>query len=84
MSEFFHYASYAVAAGVLGLLFALRKRRSNLPYPPGPKGLPLIGNVQDLPSERQWLTYTHWSRQYSTSDLQLHAVPDSISFKSLT
>ncbi|KAJ7283455.1 cytochrome P450 [Mycena rebaudengoi] len=29
--------------------------------PPGPKGLPLIGNVLDMPSEREWETFSKWS-----------------------
>jgi hypothetical protein len=30
-----------------------------LPLPPGPKGLPLVGNVNDLPQPRS-LEYKHW------------------------
>lgn len=35
------------------------RRGSRLPLPPGPKGLPLVGNVKDLPphGEREYL---HW------------------------
>jgi hypothetical protein len=50
------------------LLFAIyvllrRKRRHPFPFPPGPKGLPLIGNLRDLPSKYQWLTYEKWGRE---------------------
>jgi hypothetical protein len=59
------YVAYAVVAVVLSLL--LRKKRSSpkLPYPPGPKGLPLIGNILDIPSTRPWLTYAKWAQQLS-------------------
>jgi hypothetical protein len=31
---------------------------------PGPRGVPLIGNVFQNPKEREWLQYTTWSKQY--------------------
>ena len=32
--------------------------------PPGPKGLPLVGNLLDVPERFQWKTYDEWSRKY--------------------
>ncbi|KAJ7162570.1 cytochrome P450 [Mycena crocata] len=32
-----------------------------VPLPPGPKGLPLVGNVFDMPSSREWLTFSNWA-----------------------
>ncbi|KAJ6539005.1 cytochrome P450 [Mycena capillaripes] len=29
--------------------------------PPGPKGLPLVGAVLDMPSEREWITFAKWA-----------------------
>ncbi|KAH7884748.1 cytochrome P450 [Phlebopus sp. FC_14] len=53
---------------VLCLIFILewRKRaaRNGLPLPPGPKGLPLVGNVFDLDIARPWLSYEGWGKQY--------------------
>lgn len=39
-----------------------RSRRSRLP--PGPKGVPILGNIFDMPKGHEWLTYMKWSREY--------------------
>ncbi|KAF9468823.1 cytochrome P450 [Collybia nuda] len=50
------------------LLFLLKGlvQRWNQPasLPPGPKGLPFVGNILDMPSEREWLTFAHWGEQW--------------------
>lgn len=50
------------------------KNKARHKYPPGPKGLPLLGNVLDLPSNYQWIAYAEWSRKLGAlnlSELQL-------------
>jgi hypothetical protein len=45
--------------------YALRYLRPmRLPYPPGPKRVPIIGNLLDMPSHEEWVTYKNWSDQY--------------------
>lgn len=39
-------------------------RSRGLPYPPGPKRIPIIGNLIDIPSQEEWVTYKKWSVQY--------------------
>jgi hypothetical protein len=41
-----------------------RQRRRGLPYPPGPRPLPLVGNLLDIPKEFSWLSYTHLSKKH--------------------
>jgi hypothetical protein len=41
-------ASLVIVASLLLLVYR-RRRNSRLPYPPGPKGYPLVGNVFDVP-----------------------------------
>ncbi|KAG2158980.1 cytochrome P450 [Suillus bovinus] len=38
--------------------------KKNPPYPPGPPGWPLIGNVLDMPNIKPWLTFTEWGKKY--------------------
>ncbi|KAF8880642.1 cytochrome P450 [Infundibulicybe gibba] len=41
-----------------------RVNRNRLPYPPGPKGFPLIGSLLDIPREGQWNVYNKWAQTY--------------------
>ena len=40
---------YPLLVSVLVLVIARTRKKSTLPYPPGPKGYPILGNVLDLP-----------------------------------
>ncbi|KAG7451628.1 cytochrome P450 [Guyanagaster necrorhizus] len=44
------------------LLNATQTRRTL--FPPGPKELPLIGNLLDMPTEKEWLTFSKWGEIY--------------------
>lgn len=39
---------YPLLLSVFIFIFVRRQKRSTLPYPPGPKGYPILGNVLDL------------------------------------
>ncbi|KIJ42237.1 hypothetical protein M422DRAFT_171280 [Sphaerobolus stellatus SS14] len=45
-------------------LYSLRKWIRKQYLPPGPKGWPIIGNVLDLPKEKEWLKFTQWKETY--------------------
>ncbi|KAG7451809.1 cytochrome P450 [Guyanagaster necrorhizus] len=52
---------------LVGLIFVwdlFRRTRHNAPFPPGPRGLPLIGNLLDMPSEKEWLSFAKWGEKY--------------------
>ncbi|EKM56473.1 uncharacterized protein PHACADRAFT_253615, partial [Phanerochaete carnosa HHB-10118-sp] len=62
------YTDAAVA--ILAILLALflkasvTRYKQRARYPPGPKGLPIIGNVLEMPKTHEWLTFASWSEQY--------------------
>lgn len=48
---------------------AVQKYRASgiqLPYPPGPKPIFLIGNILDLPRGKFWETYQAWGKLYNS------------------
>jgi len=57
----------------LAALFAIHdyKKQRGHSYPPGPRPLPLIGNLFDIPKEFSWLSYVQLSKKYGDV-LSLH------------
>ncbi|KAG2156217.1 cytochrome P450 [Suillus clintonianus] len=53
-------------AGVGGMYLVKRvfSKKNPAPYPPGPPGRPLIGNLLDMPQVKTWLTFTEWGKKH--------------------
>jgi hypothetical protein len=60
-----------VLVGISGIVTVLAyrklKAKGRLPLPPGPPGLPIVGNIFDIPEEDFWWKYKEWSDQYGPS-----------------
>ncbi|KDR69244.1 hypothetical protein GALMADRAFT_145643 [Galerina marginata CBS 339.88] len=63
-------ATLGVAAAML--IYARSRKRSTLPYPPGPKRLPVLGNLLDIPTSFEWETYARWGKEYDSDILHLN------------
>lgn len=63
-----NYLVVAIVTALLWLRFrsalSSRRRRHGLPYPPGPKPKPVIGNALDIPTTYQWLKAAEWKKDY--------------------
>jgi len=56
---------YFFGVALLALVYSLWRRRTpGLPLPPGPRGLPVLGNALQIPKERPWLVYAEWAKTY--------------------
>ena len=57
-------AAAATTAAFLWYSYTKYLRSSGLPHPPGPKGLPFIGNLNDMPRELEWEQAVEWGKTY--------------------
>ena len=56
-------AVVVVAVGIALAVLQRRRAPSRPPYPPGPKGYPVIGNVLDSPKNPIWEGFTAMAKE---------------------
>lgn len=66
--------------GILILALVRKWRKPALPFPPGPEGYPILGNVLDLPmSVHIWENFSSLSNRYGTlSSHSIHGDSDVV------
>lgn len=64
MLELLIFFAFVLLLSVCIRVWKQRRLRGGLPLPPGPEGLPILGNVLDLDVSAPWLSYTDWAKKY--------------------
>lgn len=67
-----------IATSVILVAIYLSRRRNRYPYPPGPRGLPILGNILDIPEQRQWITYAKWGREAGSPIIRLNVLGTTV------
>lgn len=66
-----------LACVLLGGLIVVAHRRRRSSRPPGPPGLPIIGNILDVLGPDLWETSQEWEKEHGVFDSSLSANADN-------
>ncbi|CAL1715497.1 unnamed protein product [Somion occarium] len=67
-----------VSALLFRWLYVRKSSHNGLPHPPGPPGLPLVGNLNDVPTDEPHVRYAEWSGQYNSDIIRLNVMGTNI------
>ncbi|KAF8904754.1 cytochrome P450 [Gymnopilus junonius] len=69
-----------LAVLLIAVLIFQGRRKNALPYPPGPKALPIIGNLTDMAAKSLWHPATRWAKQFGMFCVLSHVFGQGIVF----
>ncbi|KAI0651132.1 O-methylsterigmatocystin oxidoreductase [Trametes meyenii] len=72
-----HFTQDVLVVCLVIVLFKIVRDKRRRPLPPGPPGLPLIGNALDIPQDQAWLSYRDLWKRYGDV-VALHAFGKTI------
>ncbi|KAJ6611711.1 cytochrome P450 [Mycena sp. CBHHK59/15] len=55
---------WLLIAGILYCFWRHALRKQRLPLPPGPRGLPFVGNILDIPPDERWLVFAELGNKW--------------------
>ena len=58
------YAALAFLLIILGIVRAVTTLRVRMKMPPGPSGIPLLGNMLQVPRSMPWFKFSEWKGKY--------------------
>lgn len=66
MTTFIAWLDLCLAGVGLYFVKKILWKGNTTPFPPGPKPLPILGNMLDMPSVKPWLVFSDWSNKFGT------------------
>ena len=64
-SSYLSYVPWLICA--VPVVFAVVVSRPKGKLPPGPKPLPFLGNIFDVPANAAWKVFQQWGKQYGAN-----------------
>ncbi|KAL1686763.1 cytochrome P450, partial [Schizophyllum commune] len=69
---------FGLAGLVVCLLVRVVRRKQSLPLPPGPPGIPFVGNILLMSPNKGWVDFEHWSKTYDSDLISLTGLGQQI------
>ncbi|GJE96472.1 cytochrome P450 [Phanerochaete sordida] len=70
--------SLGVSCACLVLVFIARRSRRRRHLPPGPNGLPTVGNLFNFPTDYSWFQFAAWAQEYESDILHFEVLGQHI------
>ncbi|KAF8799180.1 cytochrome P450 [Phlegmacium glaucopus] len=67
-----------LSLGLIVYIYFAKNKQSSLPLPPGPKKLPLLGNLLDFPTSHEWLKYAEWAKEFNSNIIHIYAAGKNV------